>query len=110
MDLESFSKSAPHPLSREFYGLLTEAAEMHARKQADYGTATDPFANVRASEDFGIPSWVGAILRGNDKVARIKAFIRNGNLKNESVEDSLLDLIVYSGIALVLYREERQKQ
>lgn len=81
---------------------------MHDQKQADYGTDIDPFANVRASERFGIPAWVGAILRGNDKMARLQTFIRKGELKNESVEDSLKDLAVYAIIGLVLFEEEQQ--
>lgn len=88
-----------------FHALLKEIAELHAKKQADYGRGADPFANVRAADDFGIPAWVGAILRANDKMHRIKSFLLNGNLKNESVEDSLMDGAVYHLIALILYRE-----
>ena len=65
----------------------------------------DPFANVRASEAFGIPGWVGAALRGNDKMKRIQAFALKGALANESLEDSLRDLAVYVIIALVLLEE-----
>jgi hypothetical protein len=85
--------------------LLGDMRELHIRKAADYGRGADPFANVRASADFGIPAWVGVMIRANDKVHRIKSFLANGNLKNESVEDSLMDLAAYSLIALVLYRE-----
>jgi hypothetical protein len=98
--------------SERFHQILKELGDLHDRKQQDYGSGTDPFANVRSSEDFGIPAWIGAMVRGNDKVSRIKSFIRNGNLKNESVEDSLRDLAVYAIIALVLYEEatEHAKQ
>lgn len=89
----------------EFEKVLAEIQAMHDRKQADYGRAHDPFANVRASEDFGIPGWVGCMTRANDKMRRLQAAARGQNLKNESIEDSLLDLAVYSVIALVLYRE-----
>lgn len=85
--------------------VLEELRELHNRKQADYGKATDPFANVRASEDFGIEGWVGSIVRANDKMRRLQAAARGQNLKNESVEDSLVDLAVYAIIALLLYRE-----
>jgi len=78
---------------------------MHDKKQADYGSDDDPFANIRASERFGIPGWLGAIIRANDKVSRIQTFARKGELANESVEDSLLDLAVYAVIALTMYRE-----
>jgi hypothetical protein len=91
----------------EFDKVLAEMKAMHDRKQADYGRAElgDPFANVRASEDFGIPGWVGCMTRANDKMRRLQAAARGQNLKNESIEDSLMDLAVYAVIALVLYRE-----
>jgi len=97
-----------HPNSARFHEILRELADLHDRKQADYGRGGDPFANVRSSEEFGVPAWVGAMVRGNDKVSRIKSFIRNGNLKNESLEDSLRDLAVYAVIALVLFEQEHR--
>lgn len=89
-----------------FHQILSEMLDMHCRKGADYGTDADIFANIRASEEFGIDGWRGSILRANDKMSRLKAFMLNGNLKNESVEDSLLDLANYAVIALCLYREK----
>src|SRR6266487_1952918 len=53
--------------SEAFHALLREIGELHDRKQKDYGSNTDPFANVRASQDFGVPAWVGALVRLNDK-------------------------------------------
>lgn len=85
--------------------MLREMGELHDRKQADYGREHDPFANVRASLDFGVPGWIGCMVRANDKMRRIQTFAQRGSLANESVEDSLLDLAVYSVIGLVLYRE-----
>jgi hypothetical protein len=89
----------------EFSQILKEMQAMHDKKQADYGKTGDPFANVRASEDFGIEGWVGCMTRANDKMRRLQAAARGQNLKNESIEDSLLDLATYTVIALVLYRE-----
>lgn len=89
-----------------FDALLAEIGELHDRKMADYGKDEDPLANVKASEDFGIVPWVGAMVRGNDKMRRIQKFARSSTLKNESVEDSLLDLATYSLIALQLFRDE----
>lgn len=95
-----------HPMSQKFHDLLEEMGQMHDRKQKDYGSSENPFANIASSQDFGMPSWVGAMVRANDKMRRIQAAARGQNLVNESVEDSLIDLAVYSAIALVLYREE----
>lgn len=88
-----------------FHALLAEIAELHDKKQEDYGRTTDPFANVRASEEWGIPAWVGALIRLNDKVRRLQKLSQSGSLANESAEDSMRDIAVYALIALVLYRE-----
>lgn len=101
------SESCGHP---EFRKVLDEMWAMHSKKGADYGNGKDIFANIRASEEFGIPGWKGAVLRGNDKMSRLKSFFQNGVLKNESVEDSLLDLANYAVIALVMYRQEQEKE
>jgi hypothetical protein len=89
-----------------FHELLDEIGRLHDKKQQDYGTDVDPFANVRASEEFGVAPWIGSLVRMNDKVTRLKSFARKGTLANESVEDSLLDIAVYALIGLILYREE----
>lgn len=89
-----------------FLALLDELRELHCKKGADYGTGTDPFANIRGSEAFGIPAWVGALVRANDKMVRLQAAAKGQNLVNESIEDSLLDLAAYALIALAIRREE----
>jgi len=91
-----------------FEKVLQEIHDLHTKKQSDYGRPEqgDPFANVRASEDFGIPGWLGAVIRANDKVRRIQKYARGGTMVNESVEDSLLDAAVYFMIALCLFREQ----
>lgn len=97
-----------HPSSQKFHDLCDQIKSVHDMKQADYGRTNDPFANVRASEDFGMPSWVGCMVRANDKMKRIQTAAKGSELKNEGVEDSLIDLAVYALIGLVLYREEKK--
>ena len=92
-----------------FLEIVDEIVAMHNKKQADYGRTGDPFANVRASADFGVDAWKGCMIRANDKMRRIQSFAVKGSLENESLEDSLLDLAVYSIIALVLRREQVQQ-
>ena len=48
---------------------------------------------------------MGALVRGTDKIKRLQKFAREGQLANESVEDSFRDLAVYAIIGLVLYEE-----
>jgi hypothetical protein len=99
-------KKDRHPLSEKFHALLKEAGDLHDQKQNDYGLAHDPFANVRASEDFGVPGWIGCMMRANDKMHRIQKKAKGEELLNESLRDSLVDLAVYSLIAVVLLEEE----
>ncbi len=93
--------------SQRFHDILQELGELHDKKQQDYGTDADPFANVRGSLDWGITPWIGALLRATDKMRRLQKFAQVGELANEAVEDSFRDLAVYAVIGLVLFEEER---
>jgi hypothetical protein len=99
-----------HPSSERFHEVLKSLGDLHDRKQADYGLPTDPFANIRASSDWGMAPYVGALLRLSDKVKRLQSFVKNGKLSNESAEDSLLDIAVYAIIAKVLLEEQDGRQ
>lgn len=81
---------------------------LHDRKQRDYGAEGDPFANVRASEEWGIRAWTGAMVRLNDKVRRLQSFARRGELANESAVDSIEDISVYAIISRVLYEQDQE--
>lgn len=90
-----------------FHNLLQTIGRLHDRKQMDYGSKTDPFANVRASIEWGMRPWVGCLLRLGDKYRRLQRYAERGTLANEGAEDSMLDIAVYALIALVLYKEEK---
>lgn len=95
-----------HPSSARFHAILRELAGLHDRKQADYGRGDDPFANVRGSEEWGVPGWQGAMVRATDKVRRLQSFALTGTLANEGVIDAFDDLAVYAVIARVLFEED----
>lgn len=104
--LEGRPSVARHPASARFHELLSGAGDMHDLKQLDYGRQDDPFANVRASAEWGMPAWVGAMVRATDKVRRLQTFATRGTLANEGVKDAFMDLAVYALIAHVLYEED----
>lgn len=106
MKLEIEVPDDSHPSSVRFYQMLAEMARLHAKKQADYGRVGDPFANVRASEDFGVEAWVGCMVRANDKMRRLQKYAQAGNLANESADDAFIDLAVYAIIGRVLHEEQ----
>lgn len=88
------------------YGeILDELGALHARKNRDYGRDSDPYANVRGSVEWGVPAWVGGMVRANDKVKRLQQYARTGTLANEGVRDSFLDLAAYAIIACILWED-----
>jgi len=107
------SESEPkrHPESQAFKDTLDAMLLLHDRKQKDYGTKESPFSNVRASEDFGIPAWIGCAIRTNDKFRRLMTATNQWldygkvNLSNESLEDAWLDAAVYCVIGYLMTQE-----
>ncbi len=93
-----------------FHAILKEAGELHDQKQQDYGTVGDPFANVRASAEFGVSPWKQCAIYCRNKLKRISAFCQNGRLANEGLRDAFLDCLNYAGIGLVLLDEEHEKK
>ena len=92
--------------SRRFLDLLNEMRQLHESKSADYGSETDPLANIRqGAEIVGIEPWRACMVRIADKVQRLKTFCRTGRLVHEGVRDTLLDLSAYSLLAIVLFDE-----
>lgn len=112
MDFEESKKAIMNALayqletqgSPEFEAVVKEVVDMHRRKGADYGTKDDFFANVSASANWGIEPWVGAMMRVSDKVTRLQSAAKGSTLKNEGIEDSLLDIATYAIIAVCLFR------
>jgi len=95
----------------EFEKVLEEMRQLQARKRKDYGSETDPLANIRSGSQFaGVSDWVGCLMRANDKMFRLSAAAKGSTLNNEGIEDSLLDLAIYAVHALTLYREQQAKR
>lgn len=81
---------------RQMKAVQSQALELFAKKNADYG---DAFAK------FGV---IGVLMRIEDKIQRSLSITKNGvNLVNdESIRDTLLDLHNYAAMALMLLDEE----
>lgn len=93
-----------------FHAMLKELGDLHDKKQQDYGSDEDPFANIRSSEEWGVDGWAGALMRANDKMHRLQRFVAKGELANESALDSMRDIAVYAIIAAILYTEQSEKE
>lgn len=98
--------TSTHPSSQRFLQLLAEMEKLHRSKSADYGSESDPLANVRQGAEFVcIEPWRGAMVRIADKVQRLRTYCRTGRLVHEGVRDTLMDLAAYSLLAIVLFDE-----
>jgi hypothetical protein len=97
------ARTCGHP---GYLALLREMAQLHARKAQDYGSDSDPLANIRSAAAIGIEPWRAAWLRACDKIHRINRWCLKGELACEGVEDSLMDLAAYALISLALLREK----
>lgn len=95
-----------------FNELLDKMRAVHDAKSHDYAATVDPYSNCRRSEEMGIPAWKAVLIRISDKYSRLVSFSKQGELKvkDESVEDTFLDLANYALIGLILYRESREKK
>ena len=84
----------------EFKKLTDQMLDLTTKKNADYGSNTDPFANFRTFGELGI------LVRMSDKFSRLRTALyekREFQVNNETVEDTALDLAVYA-LLLISYR------
>lgn len=91
----------------------TKMIEVTKAKNADYtGTSGDPFANFSRVEAIGICSTEqGFLTRMFDKFSRITSFVQKGvlSVKDESVEDTLIDLANYCILMAGYIKSKRQQ-
>ena len=88
--------------------------DITAAKNADYtGSDPDPFGNFSRVDVMGICSVEqGFLVRMSDKISRIISFVQKGVLlvKDESVEDTLLDLANYCILMAGYIKSKRLSQ
>lgn len=98
--------------------ILLECVALYKAKASDYNHPTkhvnDPLSNFRVAEELGVPAYLGALVRMADKWERIKTLthkrVKSGEgptVKDESIEDTLMDIINYGAIVLALYRQQK---
>ena len=90
----------------KFHQLVDEIKHMHDLKNQDYATDEDPLANLKDCVRLGLHPAMGTVTRMQDKVRRIESFFKRGELVNESVRDSLVDLAIYSLLAVIILDED----
>lgn len=85
--------------------LHKEELEIVEKKSKDYSGEKDVFLNFKWFGELGF------LVRMFDKLMRIKNIIEKGvyNVNNETLKDSLMDLVNYSNL-LILYLNEKEKK
>lgn len=101
-------KEKPWASNPKFAAALKKMAAVHDLKSADYAQANDRFSNFRdAAATAGVSiDDVFAVLIGT-KLARLKELTKNDKIpNNESIQDTRLDLAVYSTLWLAFHENE----
>jgi hypothetical protein len=95
--------------------LCDRAFSLMQRKNADYAGrgGDEPFANFTRCEAMGIcQTEAGMLVRMTDKMSRLSSFVESGTLavKDESVEDTCLDLINYSVLFYAYLQSKKERK
>ena len=87
-----------------FEDIVSEMSEIHKRKNADYGNNFH-----KRYKKYG---FLTALLRLTDKMERLENIYEKGEIqvKDESVEDTLIDLANYAVMTVVELRNEKEKR
>jgi hypothetical protein len=103
--------STQHHGHPRFYQLLQEIENLHDRKNNNYSKDTDPLSNLRQSESFGIPAYLGCLVRMSDKWSRLQELAKGKKDEvGESFTDTLMDMAVYALLDIILFEEEVKKK
>lgn len=98
---------------KHFYKICNELYDLTLKKNSDYATDKNAFANFEAIEKLTsgrISISDGIIVRITDKLSRIVNLLNQpAKVKSETISDTLTDLAVYS-IILRIYLEEQDEQ
>ena len=106
--------------SEPFYAVIDECKRLHDAKGDDYEGDGEVYANYRSISKWakaigkhqGLAPMIYALMRNEEKMNRVCSLLSGEDVKNtdESIEDTLKDMVVIPGIAIVLYREHKLQQ
>ena len=102
INLKKIDEKLITPEVKEFAKIAQECIELYAKKNADYGNSFD--TNM---DKFG--EIVGTIRIG-DKYSRLEELTKpdnKANVKDESIDDTLIDLACYA-LMVLSYRRRKQ--
>lgn len=101
-------------ISGRFLDLLDSMKVLHETKNAGYAgqDSEDPWANFRLAELLDLTPFQGCLVRMGDKYVRICNLTKDPTNEQvgEDIRQTLLDLAVYSLIAICLYEETHEEK
>lgn len=98
---------SPKGLEEFFEFLHRSNMRLMKKKNADYANSDDVFFNLRRGGEYGV------IIRMDDKVSRLLNLLKEGAdapKVDESIDDTLRDLGIYSSLCLAMRHEARQRK
>jgi hypothetical protein len=84
----------------KFDSLLKKMSEIHDKKNSDYANDSNPYSNFEFASSFSqVPLYKVYLVLIGVKVARLHELLgKDKQPKNESIDDTLLDLATYTAI------------
>lgn len=84
--------------------------DLHDRKNANYAEDGNPLSNFEECEKFGIPAYIGTMVRMSDKWSRLTQLMSGKkDSVGESVTDTLMDMAVYCLLEIILVEKHDAK-
>lgn len=78
-------------------------------KNDDYANSGDPFQNFRICKLINVPIARGIMVRLMDKIVRISNLLdKEPSVKDEAIEDTIIDAINYLAILYAWLQEEKE--
>jgi hypothetical protein len=90
-----------------------KALAVIVKKNADYATGSDPFKNFKMASLIEISPERAILVRVSDKLARISNLLmpdKEATVKDETVDDTILDMINYLAILRALIYAQKKEE
>ena len=93
---------------RVYFSKWISMCKIHTAKNSDYSHGFDPLSNFKKSLKLNVKPSIAILIRMQDKWERIHNLIKKGSaeVKDESIEDTLLDLANYALLCLAIMDHE----
>jgi len=86
-----------------------KGVELMVKKNKDYANSNDPFKNFKTSTVIGVTPPRAILVRILDKITRISNLLdKEAEVKDERIEDTLIDCMNYLNILLVYLQNEEK--